>query len=120
MKQLILILALVFSFASGQAQEKKDAKKKKNVEHVMSVNGNCEMCKKRIEKAAYSVKGVKSAQWHQDHHDMHVIIDETKVSIDEVHQAVAKAGHDTNKAKADDKVYEKLHGCCQYERLKDN
>ena len=97
-----------------QAQEKKD----KNAKHEISVNGNCEMCKKRIEKAAYSIKGVKSATWHQDHHDMHLIIDENKCSIDDVHAAVAEAGHDTNKVKAKDEVYEELHGCCQYERLK--
>ena len=40
------------------AQEKKS--KNKKVE--FKVAGNCEMCEKRIEKAAYSVKGVKSAE----------------------------------------------------------
>ena len=101
---------------SVQAQEKK-TEKKKNAKYEIAVNGNCGICKKRIEKAAYSVAGVKSAQWHQDHHDMHLIIDETKCSIDDVHKAVAAVGHDTDKVKAKDEVYDKLHGCCQYERL---
>src|SRR5690606_4353367 len=117
MKKLIVFLAVAFVGITAQAQEK-EIKKNKNAKYDIEVNGNCEMCKKRIEKAAYSVKGVKSAQWHQDHHDMHLIIDETKTSIDEVHKAVSKAGHDTDKMKADDKVYEELHGCCQYERRK--
>jgi mercuric ion binding protein len=117
MKQLFLILTLMFVGFSAQAQEKQP-KKKKNVEHVISVNGNCDMCKKRIEKAAYSVKGVRSAEWHQDCQDVHVFIDETKVSIDEVHKAIAEVGHDTDKVKAKDDVYEKLHHCCQYERKK--
>ena len=47
---------------------------------------------------------------------MHLIIDETKCNIDDVHAAVAKVGHDTDKVKANDEVYEKLHGCCQYDR----
>ena len=36
-------------------------KQKKNTKISFEVNGNCEMCKKRIEKAAFSVKGVKMA-----------------------------------------------------------
>jgi len=116
MKRLFLILTIFFAGIVTQAQEK-ETPKKKNAEHTISVNGNCGMCKKRIEKAAYSVKGVKSANWHSDHKDVHVIIDERKTSIEEVHQAIAKAGHDTDKVKSDDQTYEKLHHCCQYERM---
>lgn len=112
MKKLILVMLVTLVGLSVQAQEKN-----KNAKYEINVNGNCDQCKKRIEKAAYSVKGVKSAQWHQDHHDMHLIIDETKCSIDDVHAAVAKAGHDTDKVKAKDEDYENLHSCCQYERL---
>jgi mercuric ion binding protein len=117
MKKLIVFLMVAFVGITAQAQEKQ-VKKNKNAKYDIEVNGNCEMCKKRIEKAAYSVKGVKSAQWHQDHQDMHLIIDENKTSVDEVHKAIIAAGHDTNKMKADDKVYEELHHCCQYERKK--
>lgn len=117
MKKLIVILVVAFVGISAQAQEK-EVKKNKNAKYDIEVNGNCGMCKKRIETAAYSVKGVKSAQWHQDHHDVHIILDENKTSVEEVHKAIAKAGHDTNKLKADDKVYEELHHCCQYERKK--
>ncbi|WP_114756481.1 heavy-metal-associated domain-containing protein [Flavobacterium sp. AG291] len=116
MKKLILIMLVTLVGFAVQAQEKKQ-EKKKNATYEIPVNGNCGMCKKRIEAAAYSVKGVKSAQWHQDHHDMHLIIDENKCSIDDVHAAIAKAGHDTDKVKAKDEDFEKLHGCCKYERL---
>lgn len=97
---------------SVQAQEKKN----KNAKHEIEVNGNCDMCKKRIEKAALSVKGVKSAVWHADHQDLHLIIDETKCSLEQVHEAVAKVGHDTEKVKATDDAYNNLHGCCLFER----
>lgn len=115
MKKVMLILMISLMGISVQAQEK-EVKKKKNVEHIISVSGNCEMCKKRIEKAAYSVKGVRSAEWHQDCQDVHVFIDESKTTVDEVHKAIAKAGHDTDKVKAKDEDYEKLHHCCQFER----
>lgn len=112
MKRFILILMISLAGISVQAQEKKN----KNAKHDIEVNGNCEMCKKRIEKAALSVKGVKSAVWHADHQDMHLIIDESKCTLEQVHEAVAKVGHDTDKVKAKDEDYEKLHGCCQFER----
>lgn len=112
MKKLILILVVMLSIMSI-AQEKKS----KNKKAQFNVNGNCEMCEKRIEKAAFSVKGVKSADWHIDHHDIHVIYDENKCSLEDIKNAIAKAGHDTEEFKATDEDYQKLHGCCQYERL---
>jgi copper chaperone CopZ len=114
MKRLILlVLACLFSLTMV-AQEKKS----KNKKVVIKVAGNCGMCEKRIEKAAYSVKGVKNAEWHVDCQDIHLVIDETKCSADDVAKAIAAVGHDTGKIKADDAVYEKLHGCCNYERMK--
>ncbi len=115
MKKIIAIAIMIVSFA-GFAQEKKS----KNKEIVFKVNGNCEMCEKRIEKAAFSVKGVKDAQWHQDCQDVHVIINERKCSPDDVKKAIANAGHDTDAFKASDDLYEELHGCCQYARLDDS
>lgn len=112
MKKILLILVLYFIGTFVQAQEKKN----KNAKHEIEVNGNCSMCEKRIEKAALSVKGVKIAEWHQDHGHLYVVIDETKCTLDQVHQAIADAGHDTDKVKAKDEVYENLHHCCKYER----
>lgn len=111
MKKMFLILLVAFVGITAQAQEKK---KSKNAKHDVEVYGNCDMCKKRIEKAAYSVAGVKSAVWHQDHQDMHLIIDENKCTVEDVKAAVAKSGHDTKDVKAKDEEYAKLHSCCQY------
>ena len=114
MKRIVLlVLACIFSLTMV-AQEKKS----KNKKVVIKVAGNCGMCEKRIEKAAYSVKGVKDAEWHVDCQDIHLVIDETKCSADDVAKAIAAVGHDTGKIKADDAVYDKLHGCCNYERMK--
>ena len=112
MKKMILILLVSIMGTAVQAQEKKN----KNAKYDIEVNGNCEMCKKRIEKAAYSVSGVKSAMWHSDHKALHLIIDENKCKVDDIHAAVAKVGHDTDKVRAKDADYDKLHTCCNYER----
>lgn len=112
MKKIILgILLSVLAF-SAQAQTKKN----KNATYDIEVNGNCEMCKKRIEKAAFSVKGVKTAEYHIDDNTLHLILNENKCSIIDVQKAIAKAGHDTENVKATDEDYDKLHGCCRYER----
>lgn len=111
MRNFLLVLLVFAAGFTAQAQEKK---KNKNAKHDIEVYGNCDMCKKRIEKAAFSVPGVKSAQWHQDHQDLHLIIDENKCSVEDVKAAVAKSGHDTKDVKAKDDDYAKLHGCCQY------
>ncbi len=113
MKNIVLIVLISFLSINGFAQEKKN--KNKKVE--FAVAGNCDMCKKRIEKAAFSVKGVKIANWNEDHKDIHLIIDETKCSSEDVQKAIAKVGHDAGKIKAEDEVYNNLHGCCKYERM---
>jgi copper chaperone CopZ len=114
MKNSIIVILIAFFSISVVAQDGKS--KNKKVE--MKVAGNCEMCEKRIEKAAFSVKGVKSAEWHADHKDIHLIIDENKCSKEDVAKAIAKAGHDTEIVKVKDEDYERLHGCCLYDRIK--
>jgi len=112
MKKFTIILLLTFIGFSVQAQQKKN----KNARYDVEVNGNCEQCKKRIEKAAFSVPGVKSAEWHIDDHVLHLILNEEKSSLAEVKKAIAKAGHDTDDVKATAEDYDRLHSCCKYER----
>ena len=107
---LILLVSLIGLSASSQD------KKNKNAKYEIEVNGNCEQCKKRIEKAAYSVSGVKSADWNIESHKMAVLLNEEKTSILDVQRAIAKAGHDTEEVKATDADYNNLHSCCLYER----
>lgn len=105
----ILLLAVTFS---AQAQDKKN----KNAKFDIEVNGNCELCKKRIEKAAFSVSGVKLAVWNVDTHQLNLILNEEKASLLDVKKALAKVGHDTDEVKASDADYDNLHGCCKYDR----
>jgi len=112
MKNTVLGLMLLFVTLSAQSQNVKS----KNAKYDFEVNGNCEMCKKRIEKAAFSVKGVKSVDWNIDNHMLHLILNEEKASITDVKKAIAKVGHDTDQVKATDDEYSQLHGCCLYER----
>lgn len=112
MKRVVLLMLVMLMGVTLQAQEKK----KKNAKYEIGVSGNCDMCKKRIENAAFGVSGVKYAAWHADHQDLHLILDENKCSVNDVRKAVARAGHDTDKVKAKDEDYKGLHDCCKYER----
>lgn len=112
MKKVVFgILLLVVTF-STQAQEKKN----KNAKFVIEVNGNCEQCQNRIQKAAFGVSGVKSAVWSVETHQLSLILNEEKATLIDVKKAVAKAGHDVGEMKASEASYDKLPGCCQYDR----
>jgi copper chaperone CopZ len=117
MKKILLIIFVSLLGFGIQAQEK-NIKKEKNAKVEFVVNGNCEMCKKRIEKAAFSVNGVKSAQWDISQKQIYLIIDERKCSAKDVAKAIAIVGHDSDYANASDEAYKALHDCCAYERLK--
>lgn len=84
---------------------------------TIKVYGECGMCKKRIEKAALSVEGVKSANWNEDTKMLTIQFDiYAKDVADKIQQKIAAVGHDTEKYKADNSIYEALPGCCHYSR----
>ncbi len=87
------------------------------MQHEMfTVSGNCDLCKVRIEKAAKSVNGVKSAAWDSKTHKIQVEFDSMQTDLITIQKAIAKSGHDTGKFKADDKTYESLPACCHYRK----
>jgi len=81
---------------------------------VFTVLGNCDMCKERIEKAAKSINGVLSASWDIKTKKMKVEYNTTSTNPNVIQTAIAKAGHDTETIKADDKTYNGLPECCHY------
>ncbi len=87
-------------------------------EASFKVFGNCGMCKSRIEKAAKTIDWVKSADWNGKTKMLTISYEPEKTILEDVHKNIAKEGHDTEKVRADDDIYEALPGCCQYERLK--
>ena len=79
------------------------------------VFGNCESCKSRIEKAAKAA-GATKADWSEDTKLIAVSFDASKTSADKIQQKIAAVGHDTEKYKSLENAYNKLPGCCKYER----
>lgn len=104
----IALSLFLFAFQSNVIA--KDIRKE-----TVEVAGNCEMCRDRIITAA-TVKGVKNVDWSPKTKLMTIKFDNDIITLDEIEQRIAKAGHDTPLHKADDKVYEKLEDCCKYDR----
>ena len=69
--------------------------------------------KTRIE-SALDTKGVKQAKWDIAKKNLNVIYVPSKITEQQIHDLIAKAGHDTDKSKAKDEVYAKLPFCCLY------
>jgi Cu(I)/Ag(I) efflux system membrane fusion protein len=81
---------------------------------VLNVRGLCEMCKERIEATAKGINGVSSATWNRETKQLQLHFDKHKTSLDAIGKAIAAAGHDNDKHKANDEVYKTLPECCQY------
>lgn len=82
---------------------------------VFKVWGNCDMCKETIE-GSLKVDGVTSADWNSDSKMITVVFDSAIISLDQIQKHIASVGYDNVKYTADDKVYNELHDCCQYDR----
>lgn len=104
----ISILSFLFiaiaTFASAQTKTEK-----------INVSGECGMCKSKIEKAAKTA-GASFADWDVDAKVLTVKYNSTSTNTAKIEQAVASVGYDTKNIKATEESYNKLHGCCKYER----
>lgn len=107
MKTNLFLLTLItffvpFSFVNAQSSE------------TVKVWGNCGMCKKTIETAAKK-GGALTAEWNKDTKMLTFTTSDKSGNL-KVQQAVAAAGYDTRDLTGDNAAYEKLPGCCHYDR----
>lgn len=105
-KFFALIAALFISVTTIKAQSSTE---------TIKVYGNCGTCEKHIEKAAKQA-GATNAKWNMDTKVLTVTYDAKKTSNDAIQKQIAAVGYDTEKYTGDDKAYNKLDECCQYDR----
>ena len=108
MKTLKMIAVVAFTMVGSIAFAQTKTEK-------VQVLGNCGMCKKRIETGLKDA-AISSAVWDKETKFLTVSYDSTKLSNEVIQQKIADVGHDTPKAKAKNEVYDKLPGCCKYDR----
>jgi copper chaperone CopZ len=110
MKPMILILAFAFGGAYAQTGNQDQTNTTE-----FKVYGECGMCKARIEKSL-KTDGISSAAWDKERKVLKVEYLPAVIKVEAIHKLVANVGHDTEKEKAEDEVYNKLPDCCKYER----
>lgn len=108
--KISVAMSMLFSFSLCNAQVK-NAKTES-----VKIYGNCEMCKKTIETAG-SLKKVANVDWNKDSKMAQITYDSAKTNPDEILKRIALAGYDSDEFLAPDDVYNKLPGCCHYERV---
>lgn len=104
---IILFIGIIFSLKI-QAQTT-------IITSTITVKGNCDDCKERIENAA-DIKGVKTSNWNKDKKVLTVTFDSKKVTLTQIEEAISKAGYATANKAADANSYKKLPDCCKYEQ----
>lgn len=80
----------------------------------VKVSGNCDMCKSRIENVVNEFKNVEDSDWDSDTELLTVFYKDISPDIFAILKSIADSGHDNEKFKADDTVYNKLPKCCLY------
>ena len=110
----IVLLAAMTLNSSGQSGTKASGQQKTE---SFKVWGKCDMCKNRIEKGL-KLDGISKAAWDEKTQLATVTYDPAKTNVDAMQKKLAAIGHDTEKFKAPDDVYDKLPDCCHYERAK--
>lgn len=88
---------------------------KNKVTTSFTVYGSCEMCKERIENAL-DRKGIQTAYWSVEEQKVFVTYQSDVFSEEQLHNIMAMVGHDTEKVKSDNIVYQNLPGCCHYRK----
>src|ERR1044071_9230875 len=79
----------------------------------IKTTGECEMCKKSIEKEMGLTKGVKKANLDVESHILTVTYNPKKVTLDEIRQHIAHLGYDADDVHAENKAFNKLPECCR-------
>ncbi len=112
MKLFISMAAALLLTATSLSAQIKNAKTE-----TVKVYGNCGMCKEKIEKAA-NQKNIVKAVWNDETSKAIITYDSTKTSKDLILKRIAAVGYDSDAFTAPDAVYNKLPGCCHYDRPK--
>lgn len=83
------------------------------------VAGLCGMCEKTIENAL-DKPGVVFADYDLKTHRVRVVYKSKKISEEQLHRWLNEAGYDTEKSKATQEQYSRVHDCCRYRELQEH
>ena len=110
MKAIIFMTVVALLSTTAIQAQIKNAKTE-----ILKVYGNCGMCETNIEKAGTKSKLYKT-DWNVDTKMASITFDSQKTNADAVLKSIALSGYDNASFLAPDEAYNKLQGCCKYDR----
>jgi copper chaperone CopZ len=114
MRTLGVLLALMLVGSGVWAQQAPAAKERSTVTATFTVYGNCNKCKKNIERPFKDMSGVESATWDKKTKQFTITYDPALLTERRIKEIIAEQGYDTDDVKASDEAYNKLPKCCRY------
>lgn len=112
MKSILMLIAVAL-ISTTECKSQIDNAKTETVK----IFGNCGMCETTIEKAADKNK-ISKADWSEETKMATITYDSNKTTLNAVLKNIALAGYDNQSFIAPDEAYNKLPGCCKYDREK--
>lgn len=106
--KVIFLTLLFFGLSSSYNAQSKEIK--------ILVNASCSKCENRIEKAL-EIEGIEFADLDLRTNICSIKFNTSKITEDKIHRAIALAGHDTPKYKAEEDKYQELQSICKYKRI---
>lgn len=104
----ILLFGLLAFSANAQTQEV-TIKVGFDCDHYQE----CETGQSRLEKHLMYTKGIKAIKWDPKTTSVVLQYNAGKTTVEQIREAISKAGYDADEVKADPKAYTKLDACCQ-------
>lgn len=116
-KKLFIAIIALITVQSAHAQSDKSQRAIGIKTQSIKVPGTCDMDKRRIENAAYTIEGIKSAAWDLNTQTLTIKYSVFKKDApDNAQKKIASLGNDTEKYKADETAYMNLPECCHYRK----
>ena len=73
--------------------------------------------KNELRRLQRTLKGVISANWNSKTKQLALVFDDKSTSVEKVQKAIAAVGYDAGNVKASKAAYDKLPGCCKYQKI---
>ncbi len=107
---ILIVLITIFGLSSINSF----AQRAKNTEEItIKTSAQCDMCKKRLEKAMAYEKGIISSELNVETADFTIVFKSEKTSVAKIKEAISKTGYDADEVIADKKAHDSLPHCCQ-------
>lgn len=105
MKNIILMLTIVFTSGMVSAQKSETVQIKTSAE--------CGQCKERLEEALNYTKGIVFSELDVETKVLTIKYKKSKITLEEIKKAISEIGYDADEVKANPEKQKTLPMCCQ-------